>query len=287
MESMSVKPAQGEELFVIPSMGILTTTRCTLTCAGCNHLRDHFQPHHNFDISCAEIAADLDTLLGQVDMINKLVIVGGEAFLHPELEQILRHVLTLPRIGIIHMITNGTVMPKNDAIFSLLTNKRVIVEISGYGERIPVQLRERVAMFIDALARHRINHRHTQTMQWFDFGGFEERDYPQEQLRAVHASCCFVSNDLFNGRLYACSRSALGTQLGKIPDYPGDYVELRNTENSGLRERLTAFFNKRQLGVCRHCNGTSATTITAGHQAVRPSSQLQPAPLERPTDTRR
>jgi hypothetical protein len=266
-DSTETRDSDTGSLFAIPSMGVLTTTRCTLTCEGCNHLRDHFKPENNFDIPFSDIVSDLETLLHSVDVVNKLVIVGGEAFLHPKLDRILLHVLSLKKVGIVHIITNGTVVPKDDKIYSLLSHNRVIVEISGYGDRLPRAMRTNVATFIDALVRHGVNHRHTQTMQWFDFGGFERRDYSEEQMCRVFSSCCFVSNDLFNGRLYTCSRSALGTYLEKLPDYPDDYVDLRKPEQSDLRSRLTAFFAKKYAHACRHCNGTSAVTIEAGCQA--------------------
>ena len=94
-------------------------------------------------------------------------------------------------------------------------------------------------------------------------------------MSRVYSSCCFVSNDLFNGRLYSCSRSALGTFLGKLPEYPDDFVDLRKAEQSGLRGRLMAFFEKKHAKACRHCNGTTAVTIEAGRQAssLRPEKE--------------
>lgn len=265
--SMGIPPCETASVNAIPSMGILTTTRCTLTCSGCNHLRDHFRPEHNFDIPFSDIAGDLDTILRCVDVINKLVVVGGEAFLHPELDRILQHLLTLKQVGIVHIITNGTILPKDERMYDLLSNNRIIVEISGYGDRLPSAMQKNVDRFLDAMTRRGINHRHTRTMQWFDFGGFDKRNYTAQQWDQVYASCCFISNDLFNGRLYSCSRSALGTFLGKLPDYPHDYVEIRGAEPESLREKLNSFFDKKHADACQHCNGTTSATIVPGCQA--------------------
>ncbi len=251
---------------VVPSVGVLVSNRCTLTCLGCNHLRDHYVPNNHVDIDSQQILDDLTRFLAAVDLVNKVVVVGGESLLHPDIERILEGILSLPRIGVVHVITNGTVVPKQKRVLNLLSSERVIVEISGYGDRIPRKFQENVKRFIKRLEEYGVNFHYAQTLQWFDFGGFENRRYLDEELKRVYATCCFISNDIFDGQLFKCSRSAYGTFIGKVPDYPSDYVDIRHTPPSELRFRLVEFFSMDSVKVCQHCNGTSTATIEAGQQ---------------------
>lgn len=251
---------------VIPSMGVLISTRCTLNCKGCNHLREYYKPSNNFDIEASRILDDLGSVLDAVKFINTLVIVGGESFLHKDFENIIDQVLRLPKIGIVQIITNGTVVPKNERVFELLSNPRVIVEISGYGKKIPKELQNNIKLFIEKNHKFQVNYRYTEQMQWFDFGEFEERGYSKKELARVYSSCICVSNDLFDGKLHKCSRSAFGTYLGKTLDFPSDYVDVRGTPKEEMGMKLAEFLGKKYAEACRFCNGTSTVTIEAGQQ---------------------
>ncbi|MGD7037310.1 radical SAM protein [Methylotuvimicrobium buryatense] len=264
---------------VIPSVGVLVSNKCTLTCVGCNHLRDHYVASDHVDIPAAQILADLKKFVNAVDLVNKIVLVGGESMLHPEIEAILEGIMTLPRVGVVHVITNGTVIPQSERVFELLASPRVIVEISGYGEHIPVKFQRNVDKFIGRLQARGVHHRYTQTLQWFDFGGFDARGYSESELEQVYGTCCFVSNDIFDGRLFKCSRSAYGTLIGKIPDYPGDYVDIRNLPVAEVRRQVSAFLEMKWARVCNHCNGASIHVIEAGQQ-VKIVSKNQPKAIK-------
>jgi MoaA/NifB/PqqE/SkfB family radical SAM enzyme len=254
---------------VVPSVGVLISNKCTMTCEGCNHLRDHYASDDHRDLAPDQVIEDLRKLLSAVDLVNKLVLVGGEALLHPRVEEIIDRLLMLPKVGILQVITNGTVVPKSRRVFELLASPRIIVEISDYGDHVPEPLRPNVSRFIEQLENHRIQYRRIRTLQWFDFGGFEDRGYTEEEIRRVYRTCCFLSHDLFDGRLYKCSRSAYGTVIGKVPNYPSDYVDIRSLDRQSLRMRLVEFLSLEYVDACRHCNGASAAlTMEAGKQIV-------------------
>lgn len=255
-----------DNALVIPSMGVLISTKCTLKCEGCNHLREHYKPSDNFDIEALQVLDDVSRILDAVDFIHSLVIVGGESFLHRDFKDVIDGFLRLPKTGIIHIITNGTVVPKDESVFETLANPRLVVEISGYGEKIPKRLREKVKVFTAKMDEFHINYLSKEQMQWFDFGGFEDRGYSKEELSRVYSSCICVSNDLFDGKLYKCSRSAFGTYLGKITDYGSDYVDVRRTPKKDMSRKLAEFFGKKYIETCRFCNGTSTSTMEAGKQ---------------------
>ena len=240
-----------------------------MTCVGCNHLRDHYHKSDNVDLEARSVLSDLTRVTEAADFIKTVVLVGGEALLHPNADQVIEGILSMPRIGVLLIITNGTVIPRSERVFSLMQNPRAIVEISGYGDNVPKHLRVKRGAFLEKLTTLGINHRYVETLKWTDFGGFEARGYGEEQIREIYKSCCFVSNDMFNGRLFKCSRSAYGTHIAKIPDYPTDYVNVRDGSRETLRQNLARFLADEKPRACNHCNGAVAPTMDAGVQIKR------------------
>jgi len=263
-----------EDYVALPVLGFLLTTRCNLTCIGCNHLQDLFDKSHNVHFQRADIFNDLEKLIDAVDFVKSIVIVGGEAMLHPDFETLLRKVVALPKVGFVQLITNGTVVPKNEKVYELLSNKRVIVEISGYGDEISSKLVKKREVLFRKLTEAGIYYRYDEVMQWIDFGGFEKRNYAPMEWKEVYDKCCFVSNDLFNGQLHKCSRSAYGQFLEKTPAYKNDYVDVRALSGIELRHQIKTFIKKIPQA-CYHCDGTTTKTMPAGVQLAPKSQSLE------------
>ncbi len=251
---------------IIPSMGILVSNRCNLKCIGCNQLRDFYKKSDIVDIKAVDVISDVMKISNAVGKIEKIVVVGGEALLHKEINVIIEKLISIPNVGILQFITNGSVLPKNDLIFSLLSNKKVKVEVSGYGDFLSSNAKSNVVSVLKKLEKYSVNFEYEKTLQWFDFGDFQDRKYSPERLKHVYDTCCFVSNDLFNGELHKCARSVFGKHLGKVADFKNDYVDIRNSKDEELSEIINEFMKNRTPQICQHCNGTSSLTISAGKQ---------------------
>ncbi len=266
-EIKNVSETNGQEL-VFSALGFLLTTKCNLTCVGCNHLRDLFVKKDNIDFKTDLILNDLAKLLNAVDYVKSLVVVGGEALTHPDFNEIFKKILDFDKVGFVHLITNGTVSLKNYDVFKLFANKRVIVEISGYGEEPGHTRVKKRQKFIEQLQEHGVSYRYDEAAQWVDFGGFERRNYSPEKWREVYKSCCFVSNDLFDGKLHKCSRSAYGDFLGKTAHYELDSVNIRTLPSDQLRLALKRY-QKMHPQACQHCDGTTTNLMPAGVQVIK------------------
>ena len=250
---------------IFPVLGLLLTTKCNLTCTGCNHLLDHFDKSQHININYDVLLSDLNKLLESVDFIKSIVVVGGEPFMYPEFEEVISYLLTVKKIGFVQVITNGTVMPRKDSLYKLLSNKRIVVEVSGYGDKIgDKKIRQRDKL-IDMFIKNNIRYHYDEASQWFDFGGFDKRSFGTEGQKRVYKTCCFISNDLLDGKLHKCSRSAYGLFLGKTPNYKNDYIDIRLTNHSNLRDEFVKFFEMVPMA-CFHCDGTTGAIIPAGIQ---------------------
>lgn len=251
---------------VIPSMGILVSNKCNLTCKGCNQLRDIYKSSDVININVDDILNDLKKISNAVDKIEKVVIVGGESLLHKDINLIIKRIMQIDNIGIIQFITNGTIVPKNNEIFELLSNSRVKVEVSGYGDFLSEKLQANVEIFLKKLKDFNVNYEYVKTLQWFDFGDFEKRNYSKEKWQDVYNTCCFISNDLFNGELHKCARSVFGKHLHRLPEHKNDYINIREVPEEELSKKIDKFLKNTLPSTCQHCHGTSSLTMPAGQQ---------------------
>lgn len=80
-----------------------------------------------------EIINDVYHLSQVTKGIEILRILGGEPLLHPYLKEILKGILKNRNIHQIQIVTNGTLLFKDD-IIPILKNKRISVDISNYGD---------------------------------------------------------------------------------------------------------------------------------------------------------
>ncbi|WP_162654124.1 radical SAM protein [Lentilitoribacter sp. Alg239-R112] len=256
--------------YTIRSMGVLITSKCNLTCVGCNHLRDHYKKEDNVDLKANMVVNDLKKIASVVSFIKTVVLVGGEAFLHPHAAKVIEEILKIPNIGILQIITNGTVTRNMGSILPLLKNERVMVEISGYGDSISKHLQKKRSDYINLLENEGVKYRYVESLMWTNFGGFNKRNFTEQKIEDIYKACCFVSNDLFDGKLFKCSRSAYGTKIGKIPDYPSDYVNVRKLDGDDLLNALKSYFKDVRPRVCNHCNGALAPSMKAGVQVDSP-----------------
>lgn len=233
---------------IIPTLGILVSNRCNLSCEGCNHLRYLYSAKDNIESTSEEIIEDLKKIIDVSDLICKVVVVGGEAFLHPKIFEILKEIKGLLKIGFIHIITNGTVIP-SDNVFRIMSDDKIILEISNY--KLSKKLQNNKKKFIKKLEKYNVNYLIMDNLQWYDFGNFNKRSHTKHPYK----ECCFISNEIFNGKMHKCSRSTFATHLGLIPDYSKDYIDIRKATD--LKESLIKFLRNQTPKVCLHCNGTT------------------------------
>jgi len=265
-------PSKGEfssNPIVFDTVGLLVTTSCNLTCIGCNHLRDKFEPAHNVTYNAVDLVTSLRNLSQSVDFIRSLVIVGGESFLHKELAYIISECKTISNIGYIQIITNGGILPIDPFVFEELKDPRVIVEISGYGSNISLKNQAKRDELIEILKKQQIMFRYDEATSWIDFGGFEFRDYSPSEVELIYRNCCFVSNDILDGRLYKCSRSAYGRHTNLISSSDTDSLDLKELPLLPInvrRQRVQDFIDMIP-STCQYCDGTNPKLIPAGIQA--------------------
>jgi organic radical activating enzyme len=233
---------------------ILVTERCNLSCSHCNMFIPHYETpaHRNADI----IINDIDLLFTKADYVSILHLVGGEPFLYPNIDTVIKHIVDhyIDRIDKFIITTNGTVTPK-DTTMQLLRNSDVILSVSNYSNKLE-KLKTKVTKNIENYQNNNITHYVRNNIEWYDFGDLRiKKNLPEQSLIEHFDSCTAPFRGLNEGKFYYChlNTSAVLTKL--FPQNKNDYVDLKSVSREDFLKFDLGYTNLGYITFCDNCNG--------------------------------
>lgn len=257
---------------IMNHLGIRLTTFCNLNCKNCADLLP-YQKNCHYDYS--KLVEDMDKILSVVDMIQEILLIGGEVFLYPHMNEVIEYCVSSPKIKNVVIVTNGTILPSEDTI-KLLKNEKIIMRVSGYSEEVAPKRAE----LIQRIKQENIPLQDLQGMVWRNIGNAECRNRNERQMEIVWGRCsmneCIALSS--KGRIYYCSRSMAADELECYPNpKPEEYVDVRNTETENLGEKLEQFYNVEYISTCNYCDGLvpEAPVVPTAAQIVSKSIIMQ------------
>lgn len=230
---------------ILPYLELCITPRCSLHCIECANLMQYYK--NPLDYATEDLICDMEKLLAAVDGILMYRILGGEPFLHKGLPRFIEQAASYEKISQVQIVTNGTIIPSDDVV-SVLTKNKVSVEISNYGN-----ISKNMGRLIDLFKTNNINFSYCIDYKWNVMGKAIHRHYSKEQLCNIYRSCAEQCKTLVNGELHICPRSAHAAALGIIERIDGEYVDVRQTESSVLRQRIRALYEVDHIEACHIC----------------------------------
>lgn len=247
--------------FEVPFMSVLITQKCTLRCKYCSDLMPYYENPQHFMYD--KIVFYLEKYLSVVDQVHFLLLCGGETFLYPDLERLLRHCIEEKKILQIGIVTNGTIFPDSE-MCKLLANPKIRVRVSDYQS-----VRKKRKEVVRYLKERGVIVEDLSGQKWYDVGGFYKRGRSDRQLRQLFHECsmnrCFEINQ---SRVIYCARQRSG-EIGLTPEIPHeDYVSLKIKNRRILRRKLIEMYDKKFLTTCDYCDGITrySQEVTAGEQ---------------------
>ena len=217
-----------------------------LKCKYCSNLIPYYKNQADYDKKTL-----LKSIKTYLECINKIVyirILGGEPFLSNNLFDIIKILLKSNKIQRIEIVTNGTIIPKEKKLISLLKNKRIIVCVSQY----PIVNSNKL---ISVLEEHKIQYRIDKASYWMNYGKPKKRNKSIKELKKQFKKCNHICNSLVNGQLHLCPRSSHGTDLGIIKNNENDYVNLINNKQTikDKEQNIYKLFKKKYIKACDYC----------------------------------
>lgn len=253
-----------QKKYELPRVETAITTRCTLRCRDCSNLIVFYDKRADLDTQL--VLKDIEDLLYSVDRIHRFIVMGGEPLLHSGLKTILTYLLSHARVGVVQLITNGTIIP-DDHLLSLFQHPKMLVTVSNYSSDIA----KNKSRLLSLLEDYQINYTYEPDFDWIDLGGWNPRvDNTPDALRQRYQTCPRKTcHNIYNGQYHLCPRSAHGMRLGQIADDEKYYVVFRDRSDPvTVRNELNHLFQVRYISACQHCRGQEGAAIPPAVQLV-------------------
>lgn len=234
------------------------TERCTLRCRDCCLFVPYYEKPIN--ISKEKIINDIDLLMSKVDYIERLRILGGEPLLHPDLKEILEAAAKYKdKIGFLCIVTNATIMPKDDVIKVCQENNIAIV-ISDYSIAGIDKYDEKLKKFIEKIENKVEYFVKPSGNQWFDIGfpHTQATVNSKEELINRYNGCATHCRSFYDGKLYYCGLDAGAVRANLFPETPNDYFDFKKEfSKQELLEYDLGFCPLGYVTFCGVCGGSS------------------------------
>jgi hypothetical protein len=214
----------------------------------------HFESpnHRTLDI----LKSDIDLFFSKVDYVSVFHLVGGEPFLNPNIEDVIRHVVSnyTSKIDKLIITTNGTILPKQSTL-DLLKNSDVILSVSDYTDKLE-NIKSKVLKVIDTFKSQNINHYVRTEIEWYDFGDLRiKKNLPTDKLIKHFDSCTAPFRGLNDGKFYYCHLNTSAVRTNIFPLNKNDYVSLDSVSSEDLIKFDLGYTDLGYITFCDNCNG--------------------------------
>ncbi|MDR0736931.1 MAG: radical SAM protein [Zoogloeaceae bacterium] len=256
-----------QDIWVLNILTFILGQKCTLSCKHCIQYINHFPRKERMLFPARQIIEDIDQASAAYNFIRVAMIVGGEAFLHPDLPSIVSHALDKNNFGIVKVLTNG-ICGITDEMIDILKHKRCMLQFTDYTERLTEKQRRLFQTNVDKVAKAGIGH-YVIKETWTLPSLLVSRARSNERLREMKANCDSHKNcrQFANGVYYSCLPS-MSIHQHHLADYACDRVitnECANVED--LRDKIANCDNQPFYESCRHCD-LAGKSILAGEQGI-------------------
>ena len=219
-------------------------------------------------VSLSELPVD-DTVRRAVDLMT-FRVMGGEPLMQKQLPELMQRLLAQPKLQHIQVVSNATLMPKDELLNLMSNNHRCSMFFSNYGPKVAPRYQEIVK---HCQEHHVLVETLCPDISWFDMGDCSDRHLTPEQMAATYQRCPNNCRHIWNGEFHHCPRSAHAKYLGLIKDITEqDYVPLLALDAETRRARIRKMYDADYIKACNHCGfATGFHLIPCAIQAEKPS----------------
>ena len=244
---------------------------CSLRCKYCYSYANAYHKDRRVNFPVEQVLSDIDKVFDSIDGVKIVPLIGGETFLHPDLDRIVTKFLEKDNFGVLNVTTNG-ICKIRDKHLTVLQDDRIQVVFSNYKSSLPpnkcdmfdrnVELVQKSGAQVIVL---------NETPQWTVPTTLWDKNYQLEVMKAKRNACHtpLICKYVKNGKFFPCTVADSIYSIG-IADYPNDYVEIDpRLSRQDIRTAIHQLLNRSYFDSCRHCEGicgTNGVTANAGEQ---------------------
>lgn len=238
---------------VLPVATFVVNQKCSLKCIHCGQYMNQYSPNDRVNFSFERIQTDMNRIFAAVDAISFVSIIGGESFLHPELNDIIDMVLSYQNFGVLGVTTNG-ICEITDRHLEKLNNDRIRLIFSDYRIALSEQQRTIFAGNLEKVSKSGINYSVGQPL-WSTPASLRKLNLSHDIMHSMKASCNSIMTcmTIQNGVFYPCTTTAaIGSH--HIANYRDDWILIDETNSDlELRNKIISLIDRPCYESCDHC----------------------------------
>jgi len=258
-------------------IGFFITSICTLNCKHCCNSIPYIKHEHT---SKEIIIEEIRNVFKIYDYIEHIDFYGGEALLHPDIEDILIEASKYKdKFGFMRVLTNGTLIPKRSLLETIKNlNCNFDFFLDNYGP-ISGKIDELISLLNEYNIKFRVNNYADDDQYcggWLDLGDYSYKDYTNDDLEKMYQNCYQAHHICLSvrfGKLFHCAFASGAYSLGKAELIEGEYIDLLDeTVSTEKKQGYAKLFGTRPVEACKYCNGfdvNNSPRFPAAEQAQR------------------
>jgi len=248
--------------------GCIVSQRCSMKCKYCCESIPYI-PNPGF-VPAATILSDIRKVAQSCYFLKFVEFIGGEPFLHPEIEKILTGALEIDNIGYIKSFTNGTILP-SDSLCDLLGNSRIMLHVSNYEKCLKGRMLERFLSTKKKLDDCGIHYVYIPQNEWKNFSSYDLFTTSVHSIEERFSACPIAQcHRLYYGTLYRCPHQYAGIMMGKLEKRPFECIDVHTMGQKELADAIEKFEELPFTDACRHCPMPfDARVILPGEQILK------------------
>lgn len=193
----------------IRNIDSINTSYCNLNCQECSN-------GMQYRVNRGPVA-----IKDHIHYINKITDVipisycnlqGGESLTDPNFDEVIRKHANNPRIALITVATNGTVIPSKE-VMNAMKQTGAMFRVSDYGELLCCK-----DEVIDISKKNNVPCMlYPRAEEWFAYGKFTKHGRSDDENRIISEKCFFGINDimLYRNRLCCCCRTLFADAINQ------------------------------------------------------------------------
>ncbi|STP06980.1 glycosyltransferase [Helicobacter fennelliae] len=236
----------------IPYFELVLTTRCTMRCESCNNLMQYFDSNNAYTCTLEGIRGALEKLFANVDSISYVRIIGGEPLLFKDIAKVVEILDFEPKVKNFDIVTNGTIIPKQDLLIALSRSYKSWVSISDYSTSPNLKIKLYQEKITHLLQEYRIAYHliwQQEGATWWDPGKIYKRGRDKEEIIKNFKSCLMpcvsvMSNEAIATHTEAESSAKSTTQAGFVAESKIDSIDsIDSVESVDFAESMDSRIN--------------------------------------------
>lgn len=258
-----IPESESEDYIAFQSLTFIISTSCSLNCINCGQLLNRYENQNKYNRSLEQLKRDIDLMLNNVDKVAMVSLIGGEPFLHPDVDKIANYIISKKNVGSVNITTNG-IFSVDENILANLISDRIKVSFSDYTDNLSLDLKEIFSKNVKRISNLKINYSVGKPI-WYEPGMIKDYKLSQEELIEKKSKCenLRLCSSVLDGKYIPCTTSEIINGL-QMHDYSGDSFDL--TESKNIKKELRRFLDKPYYNSCKYCSNLQGVQVPAGEQ---------------------